>query len=159
MKNKILISFFIFLALISCTKKVVNLEPKYTFVEIDNLLHETSPGNNLGPEAIQYNDYGPGANRVESKNLVYKHLVFYAISFGSIEEARSEALRLNQYYARNWLLDRVEGEPLLEDYLIERLNAINPTRRIQRVPKKDPNAHGEGHGEAHGADHGAAAHH
>ena len=120
-------------------------------------MHETSPSHAKDDEAIKFSDYGPGAIRIESKALVYKNLIFYAIAFKNTEEANNEALRLNQYYARNWLFDRVEGEPLLEDYLIERLKASNPKRQIQRVPKKPTAEHGEGHEAAspHGSSHGS----
>ena len=92
---------------------------------------------------------------------MFERLAFFAVEFETEDQARAEALRLNQYYARNWLLDRVEGEPVLEDYVIETFHAINPKKRIQRVPKKHAvegeQKEGE-HGE-HKEEHKEEAHH
>lgn len=107
--------------------------------------------NPTGENAIPFYDYSPGVNKPNSKTLIYERLKFYAVEFETEEQAKSEALRLNQYYSRNYLLDRVEGEPILEDYVIATFKGANPNRAIQRVPKK------EGHSE-HGAEHGSAPH-
>jgi hypothetical protein len=139
-----------FSVLISCSKKSGVVDLKYTVEDLANTLHETSLGSDKAEDALKISDYSPGVNRLESKSLVYKRLTFYAVSFESSELARKEAIRLNQYYSRNWLFDRVEGEPLLEDYLIEKFKAINPNRTIQRVPKKHVESHGETSGEGHG---------
>jgi hypothetical protein len=152
--KKILITLFLILALVACSKKDEKIELKYSVVDIDNLAHETSHSNEKGEGALKLSDYAPGVNHLESKALMYKRLTFFAVSFDTVEQARSEALRLNQYYARNWLFDRVEGEPILEDYVIETFKGINPKRQIQRVPKK----HEESSGEAHEAPHEAAHH-
>ncbi|MDO9181739.1 MAG: hypothetical protein Q7U04_04995 [Bacteriovorax sp.] len=137
--------FFFALILIStlfaCSKKAEKVELKYSVEEIANLAHEASPSNEKGEDGLQFSDYAPGVNRLESKALMIKHLTFFAVSFQTTEEARSEAIRLNQYWARNWLFDRVEGEPILEDYVIETFKAINPKRKIQRIPKKHEATH------------------
>jgi hypothetical protein len=142
MKNYLLV--ILFSVLVACSKKAENVELKYTLEEIDNLAHETSHSNEKNGGGLKLSDYAPGVNQLESKALMYKRLTFFAVSFESTEQARSEALRLNQYYARNWLFDRVEGEPLLEDYVINSFKAVNPKRHIQRTPK----IHEEGHGES-----------
>ncbi len=154
--KKSLLIFFIlicFSVLISCSKKSSVVDLKYTIEDIANTLHETSLGSDKAEDALKISDYSPGVNRLESKSLVYKRLTFYAVSFETSELARKEAIRLNQYYSRNWLFDRVEGEPLLEDYLIEKFKAINPNRTIQRVPKNHIDSHGETSGEGHGDGH------
>jgi hypothetical protein len=142
LKTKIVLILFVF-SFLSCSKKEKTLEPKYTAEEFLALAHETSASNEKGEDGLKFSDYAPGVNRLESKALMYKRLSFFALEFDTPEEARSEALRLNQYYARNWLFDRVEGEPVLEDYVIETFKAINPKRHIQRVPKKadEPETH------------------
>ncbi|MFA6237493.1 MAG: hypothetical protein WC635_09225 [Bacteriovorax sp.] len=143
--------------LVSCSKKKEIIELKYTVEEFEKLAHETSNGHSKGDEGLNLSEYAPGVNRLESRELVYKRLSFFAVSFEKEEQARDEALRLNQYYSRNWLFDRVEGEPVLEDYVITTFHAINPKRKIQRVPKAS--GHGGSHGEAHGTSHAAPAHH
>lgn len=129
--------------LFSCSKKKEVVELKYTVEEFTHLAHETS--NESGSKGPNFSEYAPGVKPIESKALVYKRLPFYAVSFEHVEQARLEALRLNQYYARNWLFDRVEGEPILEDYVIKTFHAINPKRKIQRIPKPEAAAHGEAH--------------
>jgi hypothetical protein len=143
--------------LASCSKRHVD-GLKYSLEEFDKLSTAATLSREKGEGELHFPDYGPGVNRLESKALVFERLAFFAVSFENSEQAKSEAVRLNQYYARNWLFDRVEGEPVLEDYVIETFKATNPNRMIQRVPK----AHGEPHGksEHHGAPAEAAgAHH
>lgn len=132
---KIIILSSVLLVAASCSKKKVDPELKYTEVEFNHLANETKAARAIGVDAINFADYSPGVNLMESKSLEYKRLPFFAISFETETQARNEALRLNQYYARNWLFDRVEGEPILEDYVIVTFKATNPKRKIQRVPK------------------------
>jgi len=152
-----MIKWFLLITLVacfSCSKKQENTGPKYTAEEFLALSHEASVTNEKGEDAIKFSDYSPGVNKLDSKTFRYNRLVFFAIAFETEEEAKSEAKRLNQYYSRNWLFDRVEGEPVLEDYVISTFNAQNPNRSVQRRPKK-----AQGHGEAHGEAHAAPAHH
>lgn len=135
MIKSLLVILFLVSLLVSCSKKASNVDLKYTAEEMTSLLHEASLNSEKGESALNFSDYAPGANHVESKSLKYQRLAFFAISFETSEQARVEALRLNQYYARNWLFDRVEGEPVLEDYVIKTFKAINPNKQIQRVPK------------------------
>jgi hypothetical protein len=114
--------------------------------------------NPVGENAIPFSEYSHGVNKIISKTYIYNRLRFYAIGFNSVEEAKKEAIRLNQYYSHNFVFDQVEGEPLLEDLVIETFHAKNPKRNIQRVPKKTE-SHGEGQSEGHGEAHGAPAHH
>jgi hypothetical protein len=146
MKTIILTSSLLLL-LISCSKKVEVVELKYTALELEALLHASGPSHEKG-KGIVFSEYAPGANHLESKALAYEHLDYFIIGFETTREACNEALRLNQYCARNWLLDRVEGEPILEDYLIKELKAINPKRKIQRAPKHKVEGHGESHAPA-----------
>lgn len=148
-----IISFVLVFTFHGCSKKSNAPSVKYTVEEFDSLAHEASL-NKEKSDTPQFSDYSPGVNRLESKSLIYKRLAFFAISFENEDQARSEAMRLNQYYARNWLFDRIQGEPVLEDYVIEAFKAINPNKKIQRVPKKSEDGHGAGHGESH-----APAHH
>lgn len=140
---------------VACSKKQEHSGLKYSAEEFLALSHEASITSEKGEDGIKFSDYAPGVNKIDSKTLRFNRLVFFAIAFETENEARSEAKRLNQYYARNWLFDRVEGEPVLEDYVITAFKAQNPNRSVQRKPKKTEE-HGEGHGNAHGE---APAHH
>ncbi|MBP9681255.1 MAG: hypothetical protein KBD76_07610 [Bacteriovorax sp.] len=142
------LGLLLFLDFQGCSKKSQIPVEKYTVEEFDALASGATL-NKEKSDTPQFADYSPGVNRLESKSLVYKRLAFFAIAFDSAEQAREEAMRLNQYYARNWLFDRVQGEPVLEDYVIETFKAINPNKKIQRIPKKTEHGHGSGHGESH----------
>lgn len=132
----------------ACSKKRSEAELKYSIEEFTLLVHAASFKHEKEEMGLSFSDYNLGVNRLESRTLVYQRLIFFAISFENTNQAKAEALRLNQYYARNWLFDRVEGEPILEDYVIETFHATNPLRKIQRIPKGQSNAHGNTHGEA-----------
>jgi uncharacterized membrane protein YgcG len=122
----------------SCSKKHDEHGKKYTFDELMALsidAVELPKKVEDGGIPIDYSQYAASASQIESRGFRYRKLLFWAISFETEEDARKEAVRLNQYYSRNWLFDQVDGEPILEDYVIIRYGAINPNRKIQRVAK------------------------
>lgn len=155
MKMKFFIFTFIFLALVGCSKKEIPKEPIYTAEEFMKLAHAVHETHEKG-QTLTLSDYSPGVIAKDSVALVFERLTFFAVEFETVEEARKEAIRLNQYHARNWLLDRVEGEPILEDYVISTFKALNPKRKVQRVPKVHAPEHGDPHASSHEA---PAAHH
>lgn len=128
----------------SCSKKNKDVELIYSLEEFNKLAKNTTSfihtKEDAGPD---FSDYTFGVNRIDAKTLIFKRLVFFAIPFENTEQARADAKRLNQYYSRNWLFDRVEGEPVLEDYVIETFKATNPGRQIQRIPKTHKKPEGE----------------
>jgi hypothetical protein len=135
-------SFFILICvsflILSCSKKNDEHGKKFTLEEImarsvDAV--ELPKKVEDGGIPIDYTQYAASASQLESRGFRYRKLLFWAISFATEDDARKEALRLNQYYSRNWLFDQVEGEPILEDYVITMYAAINPTRKIQRIAK------------------------
>jgi hypothetical protein len=150
MKNKV---GFLFIALscligttLSCSKKKDEL--KYTPEEFSHIMGTTSASDDKNTaNALNFSDYSAGVNRVNSKALIYERLSFAVLEFENSDQAKAEAMRLNQYYSRNWLFDKVEGEPLLEDLVIVKFHAINPKKYTQRKPVNIPH---EGHGEAAG---------
>jgi len=137
------------LMLSSCTKNNKEHGLKYTSEEFTHLASSATTVNSTGENSIPFYDYSPGVNKVNSKTLIYERLKFYAVEFETEAQAKNEASRLNQYYTRNYLLDRVEGEPILEDYVIATFKAINPNRAVQRSPKKSEAHSAGGHGAAH----------
>lgn len=157
MKRVVLFYFLLIsisLVLGACSKKKHNEGEKYKLEEFNQILDTSGATPDKSGTVITFSDYAPGVSRVNSKNLSYERLSFFALEFESEEEARNEALRLNQYYSRNWLFDRVEGEPILEDFVIVKFHAKNPHRRLQRKPVHIPSSpvHGE-HGAPAAAGH------
>ena len=151
MRAILLASLLIFSA---CSKKQAEPEPVYTLEEFNAVLATTSaiPDKNTA-NAINFADYSPGVNRINSRPMEYQRLSFAIVEFETVKQARDEAIRLNQYYAKNWLFDKVEGEPILEDLVIIKFHATNPKKRVQRKPKNIP---AESHGDSHGAGEHAA---
>lgn len=136
---KFLILVMSLMIISGCSKKEVAPELKYTVEEFDAIISTTSATpDKTASNAINFSDYSPGVNRVSSKPMIYQRLSFAVIAFETEQQAKGEALRLNQYYSRNWLFDKVEGEPLLEDLVIARFHAVNPKRRTQRTPVNIP---------------------
>lgn len=150
MKVRLLLIFALFLAF-ACSKKQVEVEAIYTEEEFTKITHSLTSVNAVKENAIPFHEYSSKVNQVNSKAFIFNKLLFFAIAFNSVEDARNEALRMNQYYSKNFMFDQVEGEPLLEDLVISTFKATNPKRKIQKVVKAP--AHGEAHGSPHGEAH------
>nr|BDT28097.1 hypothetical protein BHI3_15630 [Bacteriovorax sp. HI3] len=152
MKLKLAILFLGAFLIFGCSKKKEAPDLKYTLEEFNLILDSTgAAGDKDAANAIKFEDYAPGVNRVNSRPMVYQRLSFAVVEFETEKQAREEALRLNQYYSRNWLFDKVEGEPILEDLMIVKFHAANPKRRVQRKPVNIPSEHAApaGGGEHH----------
>lgn len=128
----------------ACSKKKSDHDLKFTPEEFAQIMGTTSATDDKAVEhALNFSDYAPGVNRMTSKPMLYERLSFAILEFETEKQARDEALRLGQYYSRNILFDKVEGEPILEDFVIVKFHATNPKRRIQRKPVNVPHeAHG-----------------
>lgn len=151
MLERILICTMLFSSIfVGCSKKKIEGEPIYTEEEFNHLTADLSQLNPVGENAIPFAEYSPKVNRLISKAYKYERLRFYAIGFDTVIDARNEAIRLNQYYSKNYMFDQVEGEPILEDMVITQFKAINPNKKVQRVPKKHESGHEEK--SEHGAD-------
>ena len=148
----ILLVVFLF-SVFACSKKHEEKNMKYTLEELNLLLTNSGAIADKKVTNINFSDYGLGVGRVNSKAMEYQRLGFYVIEFENQEQAKSEAVRLNQYYARNWLFDRTEGEPILEDYVISVFGAMNPNKRVQKKPKALAPVHHDGGHEAAPAGH------
>ncbi len=137
---------------VSCSKKIES-PPRLKVEELVKLLGPVKELKNTDPLAIAYKAayYGEGLVPDSYKLLAYKDLAFLLIEFENEDKAHKEALRLKQYYHKNWLIDEVSGEPSLEDLIIYKLHAINPSLKTQRIPKHIPEeSHGTGDAKASG---------
>ncbi len=52
-----------------------------------------------------------------------KHLDLIAVEFMSVGEAKLAAKKFRGYYTHNWMLDDVTGEPVLEKFVTDHLEA------------------------------------
>jgi hypothetical protein len=119
-----LIVLILSIPLASCTKEV-----KYTKEELLKIAQEAEPSVKLIlPSAltggVSCSDYPSGC---ASAHIVQvKGLDLIAVEFTTQDEAILAAKKLRGYYVRNWLLDDVTGEPLLEKFVTEKLEAKKP---------------------------------
>ncbi len=143
MKKHFWISLFVALLILNfaCSKKEVVYE-RYTAEELVKTLGPVKEVKREDPKYIplQLEFYGKGIIVDTFKVLSYRDLSFLAIEFESEAQAKGEALRLKQYYFKNWLLDSVAGEPSLEDLVIHNLKAENPSLAHQITPRHIPEA-------------------
>jgi hypothetical protein len=113
------------LGLLACSKKESHVENVYSPEEINKMIAAAELQDDKTPEgAIVFSDYSLGVKKGSSRSLVYKNLNFYVIEFENFKQAQSEAVRLNQYHSRNWLLDKVSNEPVLEELVKTKFHAI-----------------------------------
>jgi len=73
---------------------------------------------NEGVTCAEYGDGCVGAHIVSVRNLE-----MIAVEFLDEKSAVSASKRLRGYHSRNWLFDDVTGEPLLEKFVVDALEA------------------------------------
>ena len=118
----ILISLFILSA--SCTKEV-----KYSKETLLSKAQAVDPTITVilpksmaeGVTCAEYSEGCLSAHIVRVKNLD-----LIAVEFMSQGEAILAAKKFRGYYTHNWLLDDVTGEPVLEKFVTEHLEAKKP---------------------------------
>ena len=75
-------------------------------------------------EGINCADYGEGC--IAGHTVKVKELELIVVEFMTEAQAISAAKKFRGYYARNWLFDDVTGEPVLEKFVTEKLEAKKP---------------------------------
>lgn len=75
-------------------------------------------------EGVSCNDYTEGC--LSAHIVRVKDLDLIAVEFMSEAEAIHAAKKFRGYYIHNWLLDDVAGEPVLEKFVTEKLDAKKP---------------------------------
>lgn len=117
---------FILLSILgaSCTKEV-----KFTKEALLDKAQEADPTVTVIlpksiNEGVQCSDYSQGC--ISAHIVKIKNLEVIAVEFNSESEAIFAAKKFRGYYTRNWLLDDVTGEPVLEKFVVEKLEAKKP---------------------------------
>lgn len=72
-------------------------------------------------EGVNCSDYGDAC--ASGYRVKVYELELIAVEFNTEEDAKQAAKRFRGYYTRNWLLDDVAGEPILERFVQEHLGA------------------------------------
>ena len=75
-------------------------------------------------EGISCTDYTQGC--IGGHTVKVKGLNFIAVEFDNTKNAKKAAKKIKGYYTRNWVLDDVAGEPILERFVVEHLEAKKP---------------------------------
>ncbi len=94
-------------------KKAVAAEPSVTFV--------LPSGMTTGPSCADYAEGCVGAHIVRVRGLD-----LIGIEFQTEAQAIYAAKKIRGYYVLNWVLDDVAGEPVLEKFVTEKLEAKKP---------------------------------
>ena len=75
-------------------------------------------------EGISCGDYTEGC--LAAHVVQIKNLDLIAVEYMTEEQAKFGAKKMRGYYVRNWLLDDVTGEPTLEKFVTDSLEAKKP---------------------------------
>lgn len=126
MKNKLFPLIVLTLSILSasCTKEV-----KYTKEELLAKAKAADPSTELLlPKGltggVSCADYSEGC--VSAHTVKVQNLELIAVEFMSEKDALYAAKKFRGYYLRNWFLDDVTGEPILEKFVTESLEAKKP---------------------------------
>jgi len=90
------------------------------------------PGS-ISETVVTCSDFSPPC-RYGMKAII-KNIPLIALYYDSQEEALEVALRNKAYISRNWVLDEVTGEPILERFVVKYLNAVKASD-IKKTPAK-----------------------
>lgn len=121
---KSLFLFFTVFWVVSCTKGVkYSKEELYAkAVAADSTVSFIIPRSLT--EGISCSAYAEGC--LSAHTVKVRGLEMIAVEFMTEEQAKFAAKKVRGYYVRNWLLDDVAGEPVLEKFVTESLEAKKP---------------------------------
>lgn len=113
----------------SCSKDA----PIYTNSQMWKLAFQFDPKIELvpipegqGDRRILCKNYGKGCKTGSGKRILIRKVEMIVVEFDTVENARIEAQKIGQYHARNWLLDDVTNEPVLESFVKTVYDAKKP---------------------------------
>ncbi|MCM2349772.1 MAG: hypothetical protein NDI69_07110 [Bacteriovoracaceae bacterium] len=126
MRTNLFLLFMTLLSILgaSCTKEV-----KYSKEALFKKAQDAEPSvtvilpKNLA-EGIHCSEYSEGC--LAGHTVRVKNLDMIAVEFNTEAEAIYAAKKFRGYYFKNWLFDDVTGEPELEKFVVEILQAKKP---------------------------------
>ena len=121
------LSIILFLLLtLSCSDEEEQ-KPNYTNGEFLKMARLGDPNlkviipSSISETLVQCSDYTPPCRY--GLKVIVKNVQLKALFFDDQKDALEAALRRKGYVARNWVLDDVSGEPILERYVEKYLGA------------------------------------
>ena len=124
---------------LGCSEKKVYTQKElwYMAIEVDPDIELVGIANHEEERRILCKNYGPGCVKGTGRRIKVKKVEIIAISFETMEQARTEALRIDQFYAKNWVFDDVKGEPLQEAFILKAFKAINAKEEYLSSKEKE----------------------
>jgi hypothetical protein len=115
--------FFIFLFM-SCTKELrYSKEEIYAKAKAADASATFILPKSMA-EGVSCGDYPEGC--ISGHIVQVQKLDFIAVEFATEDQAKFAAKKVRGYYVRNWLFDDVTGEPVLEKFVMQSLEAKKP---------------------------------
>lgn len=115
---------------------------RYTTTQMWRMAQKVEPNIQLVPipthetdRRILCENYGEGCIKGSGRRLLVRRVELVAIEFETAELAEKQAQKINQWHAKNWLFDDVTNEPVLESFVQQAFDAVNPN--LERS-KKEP---------------------
>lgn len=129
----LLISLFV--TSCSCSKE----EKTYSPTEMWSIAIKADPTIELVPISVNdeskrvlcINYATEGCVEGSGKRILVSKVELLTIQFETAAQARAAALKIDQWYAGNWLFDDVTNEPVLESFVTKVFNAKRPSFEIQ----------------------------
>lgn len=121
--------FLLFLTLLSILGASCTKEVKYSKEALLDMAQDADPSvtvvlpKNMA-EGIHCSDYSEGC--LAGHTVRVKNLDMIAVEFTTEAQAIYAAKKFRGYYLRNWFFDDVSGEPVLEKFVVEKLQAQKP---------------------------------
>ena len=122
---KTIILLFLGLSLFSCNKK--EELPNYSNKEFLEMGRAGDPDlrliipKSISETLVHCSDYTPSCRY--GLKVVVKNVMMKALFFEQQKDALEAGKRIKGYVARNWVLDDVTGEPILERFVVKYLKA------------------------------------
>jgi hypothetical protein len=126
--------FILLLVLLACSEeKSISKGALYEYVRSHDEGLELLLAESLEAALASDQCKGYGLGCVTSVRAKLKKLEVIFVEMNSEKDAYREALRIDQYQYKNWVIDQVVGEPALEVFFKEEIKAVRPSLEF-----KDP---------------------
>jgi hypothetical protein len=110
--------------LVSCFKEELPTYTRDQFLKMakvgDPDLRVITPGS-ISEALVSCSDYTPACRY--GYQVVIRKVRMIVLFYENPKDAIVAAKRIKGYYSRNWVLDEVRGEPVLERYVVKHLKA------------------------------------